>query len=75
MDLDFLNGASLEKIILIIGIYNIIMSAAAKVLESIKDKTATNVDNVAHVWVSRFSGFGAKIADWLVGNRNNAPKS
>lgn len=48
---------------------NLFLSGTGAALDSIKDKTATNVDNVAAKWINSIAGWAKKIVDLSSANR------
>jgi hypothetical protein len=48
---------------------NMILSGVQKLLEIVKDKTATNVDNKAAAFLASATGMLQKLIDWASANR------
>lgn len=62
---------SLDNVILIVVAVNILLSASGKVLDMIKDKTSSDVDNKAAEIVSKVTGFLGKVVDFISANREH----
>lgn len=48
---------------------NFFLSGTGAALDAIKDKTATNIDNVAAQWINSFAGWTKKLVDLASANR------
>jgi len=59
----------LAKILLAAGMLNIGLSGSGKILDLIKDKTASKVDNKIAKLLHKVSSWLGKIIDWLGANR------
>lgn len=60
-------GAVIAAVIAI----NLMLSGAQKLLEIVKDKTATDSDNKAHAVLLKVTGFLTKAVEWISANRQN----
>jgi hypothetical protein len=60
-----------SNIIVAIMVFNVIVSGLQKILEIVKDKTATQVDNKLYVAVSKLSSMLSGAADFITGNREH----
>lgn len=58
----------MAKVALTVVCVNIALSAAKQILEKIKDRTSTDLDNRAHAIVSRVTEVTSKVVDWLSAN-------
>lgn len=56
------------QIVSILVISQSVLSMVSAGLDFIKDKTSTNVDNVAALWVGRIAGFAKSVVDFIQGN-------
>lgn len=65
--MDFITeqGGLILTVIAVITGLNILLNGAHKFLEFIKDKTKTDWDNKAFVWVGNISGWLAKALEFL----------
>lgn len=61
----------LDSIIAALVIFNVAVSATQKVLEVIKDKTATDVDNKMYEFIGKYAGYIQKGIDWISANREH----
>lgn len=71
MELDFLKPELLAKILMVLVIVNVSLSALSMVLEKIKDMTSSNVDNVIYKYVSFVAGGLGKLVDFLSANKKH----
>lgn len=60
-----------ESIIAALIIFNISLSAAQKILEVVKDKTQSEVDNKIYAFIAKYSSYIQKGIDWISANRQH----
>ena len=63
------NGGLLATILAGIVCFNFVLMGVQKALEVIKDKTASNLDNVAYSVIHSVTSFLQVVIDWGTGNR------
>lgn len=51
--------------------FNLILSGISKILDVIKDKTKTDVDNHTHAFIVKMTAKLQKLIDWLGANREH----
>lgn len=68
---NLINGPQIAMILACVVAMNILLAGAAKALEAIKDKTATDVDNKIYAVISKISGFLSKALDIMGANREH----
>lgn len=51
--------------------FNLILSGVSKILDVIKDKTTTNIDNHTHAFIVKAVAKIQKLIDWLGANREH----
>jgi hypothetical protein len=67
----FKNPAGAASLVAILVAVNVILSGVSKLLEIIKDKTESQVDNKAFEIIGKVSSFMQKAVDWMQGNRKH----
>lgn len=65
------NGGMVGVVVMVAVALNFLLSGVSKMLEVIKDKTATNLDNRAFIFVNKLTGILSKVIDWSSGNREH----
>lgn len=66
---NFLNLETVGTIILIVVCVNIGLGAAGKILDKIKDKTETKLDNKIAAIINKVTPVLSKLLDWVGANR------
>jgi len=61
-------GGDIATIILIVTCWKIFITGCKKILEKVKDITATDLDNKIYYWVNKLADWTDTILDWLIGN-------
>lgn len=69
--MEWLKTESMESIIMVVMGINIMLSAAGKILDMVKDKTESNTDNKALVIVNKIAAVLTKLLDWTGANRKH----
>ncbi len=59
------------KILTMAMMLNVVMAAGGKMLDLIKDKTSSKVDNKIAALLHKISSWASKIVDWLSANRQH----
>lgn len=58
-----------DSIVAALIIFNVCVSASQKILEVIKDKTSSEVDNKVYDFINKYAGYVQKAIDWISANR------
>lgn len=67
----FLKPELIAKVVMVLVIVNVVLSAVSMVLEKIKDLTKSDVDNKIFAVISKIAEYGQKLVDLISANKNH----
>lgn len=62
------------EVLLVLICFNVAVSAIYQILEKIKDKTATDVDNKVYEFIGKYAGWLQKVIDYISANLPKKPE-